>query len=102
MKLLTTNSTKTKKGEAKGYLTYILHLAPHTLSGYNTCPMASKGCSASCLNTAGMGVFSNVQESRIKKTKLFFEDRNTFLSLLTKEIKSAQVRATKLGMKFIS
>ena len=99
MKLLTTNNTKTKKGEAKGYLTYILHLAPHTLSGFNTCPMASKGCSAACLNTAGMGVFSNVQASRIAKTKMFFQERDAFLAQLKKEIEQAKQKATKQGMK---
>ena len=44
MKLLTLGNTKTVKGEAMGYQTYIMHLAPSTLSGYNTCPMASAGC----------------------------------------------------------
>lgn len=42
MKLLTLGNTKTVKGEAMGFQTYIMHLAPSTLSGYNTCPMASE------------------------------------------------------------
>ncbi len=62
MKLLTLSNTKTRKGEARGYVTFILHLAPGNLSGFNVCPGASKGCLASCLNTAGRGV--RVQQPR--------------------------------------
>lgn len=89
MKLLTVGNTKTVKGEAKGYRTFILHLAPAKLSGYNVCPMASKGCAAACLNTAGRGRFTKTQAARIRKTKLFFEDRDTFMVMLVKDIRAA-------------
>lgn len=88
MKLLTEGNTKTIKGEKKGYKTFILHLAPHKLSGYNVCPMASKGCSAACLNTAGRGRFQNIQDARIRKTKWFFEDRDNFMRQLVKDIEA--------------
>ena len=55
MKLLSVGNPKTLKGMAQGYNTYILHLAPFTLSGRNTCPKATAGCAAACLNTAGRG-----------------------------------------------
>ena len=55
MKLLSVGNPKTLKGESVGYLTFILHLAPASLSGYNTCPKATEGCKAACLNTAGRG-----------------------------------------------
>lgn len=86
MSLLSTSNTKTVKGEVVGYSTAILHLAPWTLSGYNVCPRASAGCAAACLNTAGRGKFSTVQEARIRKTKLFFENRKEFLATLEKDI----------------
>ena len=54
-KLLSTANPKTQKGAAKGYLTFILHLAPADLSGYETCAKRTAGCSAACLNTAGRG-----------------------------------------------
>jgi hypothetical protein len=95
MKLLTTNNTKTLKGEKYGYRTFILHLAPATLSGYNTCPKASPGCKEACLNTAGMGVFSNVQKARIRKTKLLYEDRKEFMRLLIADIEEAILQAKK-------
>ena len=99
MPLLNDGNTKTKKGEAFGWITYGMHLAPSTLSGYNVCPSASAGCAAACLNTAGRGVMRNVQEARINKTKRFFSDRNGFLSELRKEISRALKKAEKKGME---
>ena len=93
------------KGEKKGYLSFVLHLAPSDLSGYNTCPMASAGCRAACLNTAGrgglfkVGTFTNtIQEARIRKTKLFFEDRPTFMAMLVKDITAAIKMASKRNL----
>jgi hypothetical protein len=98
MKLLTIGNTKTVKGEALGYMTFIMHLAPSTLSGYNTCPMASDGCAAACLNTAGRGRFTATQEARIRKTKWFFEDRESFMIQLVKDIRAAIRKANREGM----
>lgn len=98
MKLLTVGNTKTVKGEALGYMTFIMHLAPSTLSGYNTCPMASKGCASACLNTAGRGRFTATQEARIRKTKWFFENRETFMAQLVKDIQAAIRKAARENM----
>lgn len=95
MKLLSTTNYKTSKGEKLGILTGILYLAPAKISGYEVCPMRSAGCTAACLYTAGMGAFSNVQEARIKKTKMFFEQREEFFKLLHKDIKSLIAKAKK-------
>jgi hypothetical protein len=89
MKLLTTANAKIRKGEKLGYQTFGIHLAPASLSGFNVCKDASVGCAASCLNTAGMGAFSNVQLARIEKTKLFFKDKPLFMAQLIKEVSSA-------------
>jgi hypothetical protein len=97
MKLLTTNNVKTIKGEKVGYKTYILHLAPATLSGYNTCPKASTGCKEACLNTAGHGAFSTVQAARVRKTKLLYENRPEFLRLLISDIEEGIRQAEKEG-----
>jgi hypothetical protein len=98
VKLLTIGNTKTTKGEAMGYLTFIMHLAPSTLSGYNTCPMASVGCASACLNTSGRGRFTTTQEARIRKTKWFFENRDSFMVQLVKDIQAAIRKATREGM----
>jgi hypothetical protein len=104
MKLLTIGNTKTLKGQTIGYQTWILHLAPHKLSGYNTCPMASAGCAASCLNTAGRGgmiavgeTTNAIQRARISKTIRFFQDRAGFMADLVKDITAAIRKSTAAG-----
>jgi hypothetical protein len=99
MKLLTVDNAKTTKGQKKGYLTGILYLAPAKISGYETCPRRSEGCTLGCLYSAGMGKFNSVQEARIKKTKFFFEDRQAFLAQLRKDIVALERKAKRLGLK---
>jgi hypothetical protein len=99
MKLLTTQNYKTTKGEKLGILTGILYLAPAKISGFEVCPRRSAGCTAACLYSAGMGAFSNVQQARINKTKLFFEDRENFMDQLRKDIKALVKKAAKQNMK---
>lgn len=98
MKLLSVSNTKTMKGEGRGFRTFILHLAPSTLSGFNTCPMASKGCAAACLNTAGRGIYANIQAARIRKTRYFFMNREAFMLDLAADIAVAIRRAEKHGL----
>jgi hypothetical protein len=105
MKLFSTGNPKTLKGQTQGFMTYILHLAPATLSGYNTCPKATAGCIAACLNTAGRGgMFKKgettnvIQKARIRKTKLFFEYRREFMNLLVKDIELAIKQAKKKNL----
>lgn len=116
-KLLTINGNpKTDKGEKLGYWTAILHLAPATLSGFNTCAAATPGCKAACLNTSGRGGLAKggkvtydsivngtrtnaVQEARIARTAMLFQDRQAFLRQLHKEIAAHVRRAEKAGFK---
>ena len=97
MYLLTLNNAKTIKGEKKGMLTGILYLAPGKISGWEVCPKRSKGCTKACLYTAGHGRFSTVQEARIKRTKLFFEQRDAFIYLLKCDITELVKKANKLN-----
>lgn len=84
-----------KSAKSGKYLPYILHLAPAKLAGYQTCPKATDGCKAACLNTAGQGIFSNVQAARVRKTKMFFEQRAEFLRELVQDITKAERKAKK-------
>ena len=99
--LLTSGNAKILKGEKLGYITKGIHLAPANLSGYETCRWRSKGCTMSCLNTAGRGQMNSIQDSRIAKTKLFFEQRLDFLAKLSKEITSTIKSAKKKEMKAV-
>lgn len=83
----------------KGYLTYIMYLAPYKLSGYNVCASASPGCISGCLNISGRGRMSNVQKARLKRTKYFFEDRTNFIRDLYAEIRKFVAKCRKLGLK---
>ena len=99
MKLLTSGNAKIVKGEKFGYLTQGIHFAPSDLSGYNVCAWASQGCAMACLNTSGRGKMKSIQDSRINKTRSFFEDKQGFLCNLVKEIESACKRAEKKGLR---
>ena len=93
------SDAKTSKGEAKGYLTGILYLAPSTVSGRNVCVFASAACSAACLYSAGRGAFSNVQQSRIAKTRAYFADKAAFLANLDKDVTGLIAKSARQSMR---
>jgi len=87
--LLLSSNTKIDKSNDNQdlYIGKILQLAPYTESGYNTCPFAKAAdCYSGCIFYSGMGKFKNVKESRVRKTKLFFEDKSRFMELLEKDL----------------
>lgn len=96
-------NAKTVKGQKKGYQTAVLYLAPYVSSGYNVCPFAEKaGCWKTCLNTAGRGGMpvgghftspggielpdNTIQRARLRRTKMWIEQKARFLELLEHEI----------------
>jgi hypothetical protein len=104
-KLLSTANPKIQKGTKLGYLSFILHLAPSDVSGYNTCPKATAGCRAACLNTAGRGgmfkkgeTTNMIQKARIRKARYFFEQRQDFMLDLYNDIKKAIKFAERKGL----
>jgi hypothetical protein len=104
-KLLSTANPKIQKGTKLGYLSFILHLAPADLSGRETCPKRTKGCTAACLNTAGRGGMfkrgestNTIQRARIRKTNEFFNDREQFMFDLYHDIVKAKKFADKQGL----
>lgn len=104
-KLLSDSNPKMLKGTKYGYMSYILHLAPSVLSGINTCPMASIGCAAACLNTAGRGgMFKKgedtnfIQKARIRKTLQFFNDREWFMTDLASDVRIATLESRAAGL----
>lgn len=102
------HSAKMKYSFNAGTATYCLYLAPANMSGYEVCPN-SKFCRANCLNAAGRNKGdilsrgfeeSKINKSRIKKTKLFFENKELFMRLLIKEIERERLIAVLKGMEF--
>lgn len=96
--MFTDTQPKLSKGEALGYLSAGVHLAPARLSGFQTCASASLGCAAACLNTSGMGAFSSTQAARIAKTQWLFNDRLEFMTKLTKEVRRIVRKAYRKDM----
>ena len=104
-KLLSTANPKIQKGTKMGYLSFILHLAPADLSGHEVCPKRTAGCTAACLNTAGRGgmfkrgeTTNMIQKARIRKTVMYFEQRDLFLATLEADIRKAIKFAERQGL----
>ncbi|MCD8251914.1 MAG: hypothetical protein LUD40_07960 [Phocaeicola dorei] len=99
------NSPKLVKSLERNVMTYGVYLTPGNLSGYQVCPN-SDNCCKYCLNGSGRNKIElltykdggPIQQSRIKKTKLFFENRPAFMRLLVHEINQARKKADAVGM----
>jgi hypothetical protein len=87
-------NAKTKKNNLK---TFILYLAPYNQNAkkINICPMASKGCAAACLYTAGRGNMDYTKNARINKTNYFIYNKELFIKQLAKEIVRETAKAKK-------
>ena len=86
-------------------LTYCLYLASSNASGINVCPKSDM-CKHDCLVGSGyarvdtLSGKTNIIDSRITKTRLFFANRDLFMKLMCIEIKRAQNKAKRLGYGF--
>ena len=87
-----------------------LSLAPHWISGFNTCNGLSMGCAEACLMFTGMGQKfmiatdgeHKVAIARIIRTILWFKYRDQFKARLLKEIenKANNLQAKNVNMAF--
>ena len=111
-------SAKMMKSYTHNVATYCVYLAPANMAGrtkkgtrINVCPM-SQHCKELCLNSAGHNkadILSNgnknvreslINISRIKKTKLFYNDRDLYMDILIHEINRDRSYAERHGMEF--
>lgn len=93
--LLQREDSNTKTAKNNQY-TWSLSLAQAKVSGREVCPFRSNGCTAVCVGKAGLAiVFSRIMEARIRKTKLFFENRGHFLAKLLRELELADIYCAK-------
>tara|TARA_R110002073_G_scaffold72157_5_gene176545 strand:+ start:459 stop:1154 length:696 start_codon:yes stop_codon:yes gene_type:complete len=95
-----TNAKTVKSDKGGEYLTAILYMAPADLvDGINVCPMAiMAGCRHGCLNTAGRGIFDNVQNARIRKTVLYRDNRELFMEYLRQDLSKHETYCLKKGI----
>lgn len=84
--------------------TYVLYLAPASLSGHNVCAKATKECIAGCLNTSGRSKmdesFKVINRSRIAKTKFMFSNRSEFNAMLFADIEKFKKRSENQDKEF--
>jgi len=99
------HSTKLMHNEHLNMLTYGLYLASADASNINVCPKSSM-CRESCLVGSGYAKIdalagnTNVIDSRILKTRLFFANKPLFMKLMCTEINRAINKAKRLNMEF--
>lgn len=88
-----------KSAKKAGVLTFVMHLAPHSVSGFNTCASATPACIDPCLDQSGNpAAGAGKRAARIARTRAFFMARPLFLELLRREIDAAITRAARLNM----
>ena len=102
--LLSSGSTKIEKSNklSDKYFSRIIYLASDDeADGKRTvCPYAKiAGCSEPCLDTAGMGKFSNVRKARVRKTLLFLNEPQEFMRQLVEDVNKFLRECDKLGKK---
>lgn len=111
----TRQSAKLKYSYENGVETYGIYLAPATLArdenhpNLNVCPF-SQVCAAFCLNKSGhnkyetlhigLGKRSKIDAARIRKTHLFYDNRELFMQILIHELLAAKKHAEQNGLGF--
>lgn len=98
------NGAKHKKAYHYNELVYTIYFAPANSSGYEVCGGRTKLCTVACLNMSGMNRMNMKDEmiinSRKRKTRLFFQEREFTVRWIIQEIKNAQRKAKSKGMNF--
>lgn len=97
--LLSPLNKKSPKGEKLGYLTAMLYLAPASVAGgKSVCPHSTEACRQGCLFTAGRGKTTRVHDARVRRTRLYLEDRALFMSTLMADLGVMQTTADQHEM----
>lgn len=97
------HSSKHNKAYKFNELVYTIYLSPARMSGYEVCPMRTKECTLLCLNESGhnrMDTSNKINDVRIRKTRLFFTDREYFVRWVIAEITYYSKKAAKENKRF--
>lgn len=95
------SSKLTKNDKVNNQYTYCIYLAPANESGYNVCAYSTPECRLGCLATSGrakvelLSNISRIHDARVRKSRLFFENRDLFMSILHLEMLHYQRKAQK-------
>lgn len=101
MTLLSTNAKLEKTNNGKSaFLTCGLQLAPAAISGRNVCKHSTEHCRPPhCVAYTGLGHMSSTIAGRIRRTNLFFDDRDAFAATLAKDIRAHIRKAKREGVR---
>jgi hypothetical protein len=103
---INSSAKMSKNMKTSNNYTYVIYLAPANTSGYNVCSHSTPECRLGCLATSGrtrVEIYSDIhriRNSRIQKTKLFYEHPKYFIDWMIAEIKYYQRKAKKDGYDF--
>jgi len=95
-----------KNKKVSGQYTYIIYLAPAKTSGFNVCSHSTPECRLGCLATSGRAGMelsagkARIHDCRIKKTRMFYEQPEYFMSWMIAEIRRYKAKAIKDGFYF--
>lgn len=102
-RLLTDEGDNGKLAKSAGteYRNCRLSLAPADVSGYEMCSSRTTGCTDACVGkTAGrVVIWKSVMQARIRRTRLFVENRDKFIFDLYKDLEKVSAIATAEGRK---
>lgn len=100
------SSAKMVKNAKIGVHTYILYLAPASISGFNVCSHSTPECRLGCLASSGRVRLevaigkTMINDARVKKTQLFHVNNEFFMNWLITEIEAKKKLAIKKGFVF--
>ncbi len=95
MHLLTLKQMKMELSGKFGFLSACLNLEPaFSYKGNQTCPWKGK-CAATCLKSTGRNRFDSSNASRVRKTKLYYDDKALFYSMLRGDLAALVAKAKR-------
>lgn len=103
LKSLVSKGTSNAKTVKNSEETWIMYISPYDLNSYGktVCSDSTEGCRTGCLgpHSGRALLFQMITQARIRKTDLYFSDRQAFCNMLVKDMIRLSNRATKKGIK---
>jgi len=103
-KELLTNGKSNTKTAKNSTPTYYLSLQPTDLNSKkeNLCKFSTKECRTACLQFAGRQSFSNVVQSRSRKTEFFINHKDLFIKKLWSELEDLNKGKAAIRLNLLS
>lgn len=103
LKSLVSKGTSNAKTVKNSEETWIMYISPYNLNSYGKtiCSDSTEGCTTGCLgpHSGRALLFQMITQARIRKTDLYFADREAFCNMLVKDMKRLSNRAVSKEIK---